>query len=62
LYPNLLEIESSLEKSLTHYKAITWLPSDDLENTRQASIENIEKLQSYLSSVTEKFPEFLDLL
>lgn len=62
LYPNLTEIQSSLEKSLIDYKAISWLPSSNLEQKRQESIKNIEKIQSYLNIITTRFPEFLDIL
>jgi hypothetical protein len=58
----LVDIENSLKKSLDQYKAISWLPSDDLEQKRISSIQEIEKLHGYLQTISTKFPEFLDLL
>jgi hypothetical protein len=62
LYPNLVSINESLSKSLNHYKNISWLPSTDLEQKRISSIKNIEKLQSYLSTIIGDFPNLLSLL
>ncbi len=58
----LINIESSLEKSLYHYKSIEWLPSKELEQQRQGNIIKIEKILSRVQTLNKKYPDFLKLL
>ena len=60
--PELQDIEMSLEKSLQNYKAISWLPSQELEQQRQGNIIKIEKILTRVQALNNKFPEFLNLL
>ena len=62
IYPTLEEIKKSLNSSLKHYKSITWLPSHKLEQQRILAIDGIEKLEWYISKITENYPAFLDIL
>lgn len=62
IFEEIQSIESSLETSLSHYNAITWLPSSELEEKRQGNIIKIEKILSYIHVLTDNFPAFLGLL
>ncbi len=60
--PELRNIEASLLSSLYHYEAITWLPTQELEDKRLWNIEKIKTLLSYLQSLNTNFDTFLDML
>lgn len=60
--PNLANIESSLNASLSHYKAISWLPNSGLEETRQGNIKKIEKILWYISWLNTNYDAMKNLL
>lgn len=62
IYPNLKDIEKSFEKSLFEYQKVSWLPSQQLNTTKDNGIEKIQQLLSYISIINTRFTDFIDIL
>jgi len=62
LRPDLKDIENSLEKSLSSYKAISWLPNTSLLEQKNAQIENLQEALSYISTLNKDFDSIKSLL
>lgn len=61
IYPVLLDIEISLEKTLENYLRITWLPSENLLSKKNEAVVFIEKWLSYLKSINGNYETFLNI-
>lgn len=62
IYPEILQIENLLDETLYHYKAISWLPNEQLLKQKDDTIRYIEKIHSYVKLLSNNFTTFLDIL
>lgn len=61
IFPVLESIEQSLKNTLYHYESISWLPTKDLENSKNEAVLYIEKSLGYLSMITKNYDVFLNI-